>query len=97
MKAVLSVPESLLARVRELVEGEEIALEVVSSGPCTVRVELSGERLESDLTTLHAGGWITCPAARAAASKLQISNRAMGKILNLLEIKIRRCDLGCFE
>lgn len=97
MRAALSVPEPLLASVRQLVAGEEIALDVVCGGQCAVRVEQGNERLESDLTTLHAGGWITCPAAQAVASKLQISNGAMGKILNLLQIKIRRCDLGCFE
>lgn len=97
MRAVLSVPESLLGAVRQLVASEEIALDVASSGQCAVRVEEGSERMECDLTTLHAGGWITCPAAQAAASKLQISNRAMGKILDLLDIKVRRCDLGCFQ
>jgi len=97
MRAVLSVPESLAESVRELVAAEEISLEVACEGEGTVRVEQGRERMECDLATLHAGGWITCPVARATASKLQIGNRAMGKILSVLNVKIRRCDLGCFQ
>ena len=97
MRAVLSVPESLAGAVRQVVADEDIPLDVVCEGQCAVRVEQGSERMECDLVTLHAGGWITCPVARATASKLQIGNRAMGRILNLLEIKVRRCDLGCFQ
>lgn len=95
-KPVLSVPQSLLASVRQLVASEAIPLEVASAGRCTVRVEQGEARAECDQAVLHPGGWIACPTAQAAASRLQISNRAMGRILNLLEIKIRQCDLGCF-
>ncbi len=97
MGAVLSVPESFLAPIRQLLAGQEIPLEVVCGGEGAVRVAQSGERRECDLTTLHAGGWITCPTAWAMASGLQIGNPAMGKILNLLDIRVRRCDLGCFQ
>ena len=97
MAAVLSVPEPLLAPLKQLVAAEAIGVEITSGGEATMRIEQDKPKMESDLSTLRAGGWITCPVARAGASKLEISNRAMGKILDLLKIKVRRCDLGCFQ
>jgi hypothetical protein len=42
------------------------------------------------------GGRIACAAAFALAEKLKISKAQIGKALDELEIKIERCQLGCF-
>ena len=55
-----------------------------------------GERLESDLDSVYAGGWIACAIARAQAERLGISLTCMGELLDLLNVKVRACGLGCF-
>ena len=97
MKPILSVPESLLGAIRDLVGAEQIALEVTAKADGAVRVQAGDQRRECDLAVLHQGGWITCHTARAMASRLQIANASMGKLLESLSVKVRRCDLGCFQ
>jgi len=96
MKSTLCVPEEIQQAVAAFVEAEEIAVQVVSAGECTVRVVQAEGRQESDLSMLYAGGWIACRTAMAAASKLDISLLKMGKLLDHLNVKIRQCSLGCF-
>lgn len=95
----LRVPEGMLECVREFVQAEGIALNVISEGDCAVEVFESecGERPESDLTTLRSGGWIACATAWAVAARLDISTRQMGALVNFLDIKIKACSLGCFK
>ena len=58
---------------------------------------LSAKGQESEVNKLLAGGCIACPVARATAAKLGIDGRRMGKLLDLLDIRVRECELGCFE
>ena len=97
MAGTLGVPEGMLKQVSEFVEAKAISLRVVGDGDCTVRVVQSEERLPSTPAVLHTGGWIACATARSMAGKLGIKPRDMGKLLNHLDIKIRNCELGCFE
>ena len=97
MKVSFCVPEDLRERVGAFLSAEAPAIEMVSDGGGTVRIVQSAERRQSNPTTLQAGGWITCPTARAMAAKLQIDGRKMGKLLDLLDVKVRVCELGCFE
>jgi hypothetical protein len=96
MKCTLDVPEPLVADIRKLVTDEEISLTIVTGADAPVQVAIGPERMESDLSVLRPNGWITCAVARAMSAKLQISISAMGKLLDSLAIKVRRCDLGCF-
>lgn len=50
-----------------------------------------------DTGTLYVGGRITCPASLEICSKYSINPRVLGGLLNLLNVKIRHCSLGCFE
>ncbi len=97
MKQILSVPQSLSDDVLALIEREQIALTVVTDGEAAVRVEPAEPRATCSLDVLHPGGRITCHTARAMASKLQVANRSVGKLLNVLDIKVRHCDLECFD
>lgn len=97
MKVTLSVPEGLRDSVRSFLQAESLSIEVVSDPDATVRVVQGSGRQQSDLSTLQAGGWITCAAARAMTSKLRTDGRKVGKLLDLLDIKIRDCELGCFD
>jgi LAO/AO transport system kinase len=42
------------------------------------------------------GDRIACASAFALAEKMEISKAEMGRVLDELEIKIERCQLGCF-
>jgi hypothetical protein len=99
MTPALRVPEDMLVSVREFVRAQGMALDVLADGDCAVRVvaQEPGERLESDLTTLWSGGWIACPTALALAARLDVSPRLVGALMDLLNIKIRACALGCFK
>ena len=96
MKSTLDVPESLADEMRKLVAEQEIPLTIAVGADATVQVAAGPERMECDLSVLRPKGWITCAVARGMSAKLQISIIAMGKLLDGLKIKVRRCDLGCF-
>ena len=96
MKPKLCVPEEMRERIQAAVETEQIGVEVVSDGDCAVQVIRSEKRSESDLKTLQSGGWIKCEVARSVAKKLNMSTLKTGKLLDLLDVKVRECGLGCF-
>ena len=96
MREMLCVPEEMRRSVAAFAADEGIPIEVVSTGECNVCVVRSGERTESDASTLCAGGWIGCACARATAIGLKITPKQMGRLLNRLDIKVRQCELGLF-
>ena len=97
MAATLAVPESMAESVTGFLEAQAISLSVVAGSGGTVRVVKADERQESSPYLLQAGGWITCGIARSMAATLNISSGNMGALLNHLNIRIRACELGCFE
>ena len=101
MKTVLIVPESMAESVAAFVESESIPLGVCTANDTSaeriIRVVPTEERLQSDGSTLYAGGWITCAAARAMGAELGFGLMKTGKLLDFLDVKIRRCELGCFK
>ncbi len=97
MRSILGVPEAMLESVATFCSAADIPLEVVSTGDCTVRVVEAEERLPSTLSCLYIDGWIACGRAHVIAARLQIQTRQIGKLLDLFNIKIRHCQLGCFH
>jgi len=97
MPTTLGVPESMLKPVGAFVEEEGIPVSVVAGGDCTVQVVESAEHQASTSSVLQAGGWIACSTAHSVAAKLGTTLRDMGKLLDHLDIRIRECQLGCFE
>ncbi len=61
-----------------------------------IRIAASDDRRECSADTLWHGGRIDCELARSLAGKLGISVRKMGELLELLNVKIMHCGLGCF-
>ncbi len=90
------MPQGLVGRVSEFVRGRRLGIDVVRGGPCTVSVVETKGRRACTPRKLHVGGWIACPAARQVAARLRIPARQAGALLDLLDIKIRKCELGCF-
>jgi hypothetical protein len=97
MKKQLCIEISTAEQLREFLDREKIGIDIVTDQPCDVKVIRCDDRRESDSDTIYSGGWITCEMARSLAKKMKISLGQMGKLLNHLDVKIRRCSLGCFK
>jgi len=97
MAASLAVPEGMATSVSEFVAAESISLDVVTSGPGAVRVETPTTQQQCKTGLLYTGGWIACSEAFTMADTLGIGAGNMGKLLNLLDIRVRQCQLGCFR
>jgi len=67
-----------------------------SADEAHVIIDWPDERRESEYNRLHSGGRISCAEAFKAAGLLRMERGDMGRLLNLLEIKIHSCQLGCF-
>jgi hypothetical protein len=95
----LCVPESLREKVAGFVEHQGLNWELVVEAPCEVRIAVSdgSDRRECTGDTLEAGGWIKCSAAWALGVMYGIPLLQLGAFLDVLDIKVRQCALGCFE
>jgi len=49
-----------------------------------------------DPRRLIPGGRIKCSTSLEMAEVLRVSPASLGRLLNLLRIKVRECQLGCF-
>lgn len=96
MGATIGVTPVLSQRVADWVQSEGLPVEVVADGDGAVQVVQSEGRERSDLATLRAGGWMTCADARALGAKLDVPVLSVGKLLDVLDIRVRNCELGCF-
>ncbi len=96
MAVSLGIPTKLRARLNSFQTENGLAMELRENAPGDVTVEIVTERLESSTTLLYSGGWLSCETAWAMSDILGISKAQMGMMLDLLEVKVRKCDLGCF-
>jgi len=55
------------------------------------------KKLEEAIKEKTKDGKLPCAMCFKIAEDFGIPKREMGKILNEMEIKIRQCQLGCFE
>jgi len=97
MKKRIFAEISIANKLREFLDREKIDIEIVTDQPADIEISKCDDRRKSDLDTIYSGGWITCEMARNLAKKIEISLGQMGKVLNHLDVKIRRCSLGCFK
>jgi hypothetical protein len=97
MRATLRVPRKMAEPLRSFLADQRIPLRVTVAGDGGLRVARSARRRRSTPTVLYVGGWITCAVARGLADKLGLKTRQVGTLLDRLDIKVRACDLGCFE
>lgn len=96
MKWTIAVPDSLAEAIERFCLAEGIALDQGSDEQVTLSIAASDDRRECDLFHLYVGGSIPCETARTLAHKLGIEILAVGRLLNLLDIRVRHCGLGCF-
>lgn len=92
----ISVPESVSVGLKRFVDDNSIPVGIqVENGDLTVE-DTGTERRESTLDFLYSGGWVTCATARAIAANLEITLSQMGQMLDHLNVKVKKCGLGCF-
>ncbi len=96
MALKISIPNSLVEKVAELFLSEGIDIDIVPEETAILHIVEAKGKVESEGSTLQAGGWIRCSTARGFAEKLGASHRQVGMLMDLLQIKIRDCELGCF-
>ena len=92
----LFVQDIDIAALQALLRAEAIDLELTADAAGASATVRPGDRAQSDLDTIYAGGWIECPTAWALAKKLGVSVQQMGVLLARLNVKVRNCGLGCF-
>ncbi|MCK4752588.1 MAG: hypothetical protein KAS75_04015 [Planctomycetes bacterium] len=97
MKKRIYVEASIKEQLLKFLNVEGIKIEVTANEHRDVTILQCEDRKESDLNTIYSGGWVACETARALAKKLAIPVRQIGKLLDHLDVKIRRCGLGCFK
>ena len=59
-------------------------------------LEVKPEVLEA-VKEKTAEGWISCAVARELAEELGVAPVVVGKACDLLNIRIKSCELGCFN
>ena len=91
----ICVDAAMADKLAGFVADEGIGLGIVIEGG-DVTVTACEDQRQSDLETIYSGGWVGCEMGRALAGKLRITAGQMGKLLNYLDVKIRKCELGCF-
>ena len=97
MKKRIYVETSLKDQLEKFISNQNIDLEIITDRPGDIKILRSEERKESNSGTIYSGGWIACELARNIAKKLEIPLNQMGNLLNQLNVKIRKCSLGCFK
>ena len=54
------------------------------------------EKLKEEIMKKSVNGRITCASARSIAETMGVSYKAVGETADLLGIRIKDCQLGCF-
>ncbi len=103
MASILVVPPDRVETILAFVRSENIPVQIVGAdqtdvaGSYPVRVVSASAGVQSSAAALQAGGWIACATAFEAARRLGLTPAQLGKLLDHLDIRIRACQLGCFE
>ena len=98
MTAEISVQVEMADDLGRFLAAESIDLSAVTDGSAPVRIVPSApDHQDSEVSTLYAGGRLSCVVGRAMAKRLGIDPTNMGKLADHLDIKIHGCVLGCFQ
>lgn len=97
MKKRICVEISMTEQLQEFLDREKIDIDIVTGQTADIEVVKCDARKKSCSDIIYSGGWISCEIARSLAKKIDISLGQMGRLLNLLDVKIRSCSLGCFK
>ena len=95
---LVNAPEDRKLKIAKFFDSIESKYELVDSEKdINISIDFPKEREISTSGILHAGGRISCPDAFNVAEKLGMTRKSIGEFLNVLDIKIFGCQLGCFK
>jgi len=101
MPAKVYVSEKLRESVERFLCENNIQLELVADSQSAdisiVAPADENDKKMCDPKVLRAGGWIKCPTVWAMGKQHGLNLMQLGALLNMLDIRIRECALGCFE
>ncbi len=101
MAAKLYVSDELKDDVGRFVSDNSFPVELIDDRAAADFAILSPDGDDSkkmcDAKTWHAGGWIKCPTVWAMGKQHGLELMQTGSLLDMLNIRIRQCALGCFE
>jgi len=84
-------------KLQEFFTGEGVTAKFADSmEDGVITIQWPNERYECDENNLFADGFSTCPTAFKVAAKLGVKRGIYGKFLNVLDIKLKQCQFGCF-
>jgi len=96
----IAVPPAWRSKIAEWGAAAPATVELRTPGyedaGLVLNVQEIAERRACTLEALYINGWIECEVALQLAGKLGIPSQHLGQLINLLNIKIRNCSLGCF-
>lgn len=96
-QVTLGVSPARRAELEDFLREEGLDWQIVAEGTGTLNIRDATEGADAaNRAELRAGGRIDCSTALAMAEELRADSRSIGRLLNLLGIRIRNCQLGCF-
>jgi len=93
----IGAPAQRRAALGEFFRAEGLNWPLVDSPDGRINIVDAPPGSECDLTTLHPGGRIRCSVALSMAEAFDLPSKTVGRLMNLLEIRIHDCQLGCFK
>jgi hypothetical protein len=85
------------ASLQEFIDAEALPWTLVDAPGGRLNLAEAAQPAECSLDRLVPGGRILCSVALEMAEACHAPTGAIGRLMNLLEIKIRECQLGCFR
>ncbi|HVP38876.1 MAG TPA: hypothetical protein VMS93_06785 [Candidatus Saccharimonadales bacterium] len=85
------------ASLQKFLEAEGLPWALVEAPGGTLNLVEQDPPAECDVARLFPGGRILCSVALAMAETYQAPAGSIGRLMNLLKIKIHDCQLGCFR
>lgn len=92
----IGVPPPRRMVIEEFLQREAVPWIIVDLPGGDLSIVEAAPKAECTVDTLHPGGRIPCATALALAESCGVPGKTIGRLLNLLEIKVRDCQLGCF-
>lgn len=93
----IGAPPSWREKLLGFIERERLTWQVVD--PPAGRLAILEEDPPGTCTAgrLFPGGRVVCSTALEMAELYQAAPETIGRLMNLLNIKVRECQLGCFK
>lgn len=94
----IGVPAGRRAEIEQFLREEAIGWTITDVGSGTINiVEVPEPGQTCDRRILFPQGRIDCATALALAEEHEIESQSVGRLMNLLAIRIGKCQLGCFQ